>query len=111
MFPEMSPERDSTYGLHNIKRVNKEIILILSRRKTRFCATQVHCFMVMDCILIQEVKGLTKKLYMDKEVHVYQSLLQFHNLKHVLRYTVQEEDAIFHSGSLFILFTWLWAAL
>ena len=51
-------QKHSTYGLHN---VNKEIIL--SSGKTSFYATQVHCFMVMDCILIQEVKGSTKKLY------------------------------------------------
>ena len=70
----MSPEQTQLYGPHNIKRVNKEIILtytlqeddqFLCNISLRFI---VPCFsMVMNCTIIQDVKGLTKKLYTAQE--------------------------------------------
>ena len=118
----MSPETDSTYGLHNVK---KEIIL--SRRKTSFYATQVHCFMVMDCILIQEVKGLTKKLYfiilsrrkicnislrfIVRIIYIVMGCIIIQRSKRVNEEILSRRKTSFYAGSLFTLFTWLWPAL
>ena len=116
LFPEMLPETDSTYGLHN---VNKEIIL--SRGKTSFYATQVHCFMVMDCILIQEVKGLTKKLYfvilsrrkicnisLRFIVHIIYMVMGCIIIQEVKGLILSRKKTSFY---VFTLFTWLWPAL
>ena len=86
VFPEMSPETDPTYGLHN---VNKEKLYSPGGRPVSV-----------------QLRFIVSWLWT-----AFNTRSKRFNEEIILHYCPGGRYAIFHSGSLFTLFTWLWPAL